>query len=117
MKKEYKKQLKLIRQNNSTYFKTLKPTGKEHTFIATIEFSGYMDLMDTVKILIDLVIGEIYYGASGASSQVKVNPNLQSILELIVQLLPLYESELLDELRPILTPKEKPQKEVSPPYL
>lgn len=51
------------------------------------------------------------YGAEGASSRIKQDPNIQYILELVIQLLPKYEAELLDEIRPLLTAKENQPKE------
>lgn len=106
MKKEEKKRLKFLKENNATYFKTLKATDRKHNYIAEVEFSSYVDLMDTIDVLLKLCIQELCYGAEGASSRIKHNPNIQSILELIMQLLPMYEAELLDEIRPILEQKK-----------
>ncbi len=105
MKNEEKKRLKFLKKNSATYFNTLKATDRKHNYVVKVEFSSYLDLMDTIDVLLKLCIQELCYGAEGASPRIKSNPNIQSTLELIMQLLPMYEAELLDEIRPILTSK------------
>ena len=102
MKKEEKERLKFLKKNNATYFKTLKTTDRKHNYVVKVEFSSYVDLMDTIDILLKLCIQEVCYGAEGASPRIKHNPNIQSILEITMQLLPIHEAELLDEIRPLL---------------
>jgi len=107
MNKEEKKRLIFLKKNSATYFNTLKATDRKHNYGVKVEFSSYLDLMDTINVLLKLCIQEVCYGAEGASPRIKRNPKIQSILELIMQLLPMYEAELLDEIRPILTSKKK----------
>lgn len=106
MKKEMKKRLKFLKKNSVTYFNTLNATDRKNTYVVKVEFSSYLDLMDTIDVLLKLCIQELCYGAEGASSRIKHTPNIQGILELIMQLLPMYEAELLDEIRPLLEHKK-----------
>ena len=111
MKKADINRLKFLKKNSVTYFNTLKATDRKHTYEAKLEFSSYIDLIETIDVLLKVCIEEMVYGAEGASSRIKQDPNIQYILELVIQLLPKYEAELLDEIRPLLTAKENQPKE------
>jgi len=107
MKKEEKRKIARLRKSAPTYFHTLKPSERKGFFKVEIEFLSYLELMCTITDLIKLCIEELYYEAEGSSPYITKNPSVQGILELVLQLLPEYEAELLDEIRPLLDIKKK----------
>lgn len=103
MKKKDKKQFAQLEKFAPNSFKTLKEDKeKKGYYKATIQFSSYTELFCTISDLLILSITESNYGAEGASPHIKNTFNHQGILELILQLLPVEEAELLDEIRPSL---------------
>lgn len=102
MKQADKKRIAQLRGLAPTCFKVLRPAKREDFYIAEIEFTCYVELMCTISDLLKLCINAECYEAEGASPHIKGNPSIGGILELTLQLIPIDEAELLDEIRPVL---------------
>ncbi|UJH89676.1 hypothetical protein LZ575_11345 [Antarcticibacterium sp. 1MA-6-2] len=108
MKKKDKNDLARLRRLAPNLFRTLREDEeRERSYRAQIEFTSYVELISTISDLLKLCITEACYDAEGASPYIKRPLNIQGVLELILQLLPVDEAELLDEIRPFLKQKEK----------
>jgi hypothetical protein len=107
MEKNDKEQIAHLRKFAPKFFRTLKEIdGKESIYKVKIEFTSYVELICLISDLLKLCITEEHFEAEGASPYIKENPNIQGILELVLQLIPMYEAELLDEIRPLLSQKK-----------
>lgn len=107
MERNDKEHIAHLRKFAPKFFRTLTETdGKENVYKVNIEFTSYVELMSLISDLLKLCITEGHFEAEGASPYIKENPNISGILELVLQLIPMYEAELLDEIRPLLSQRK-----------
>jgi len=98
--------LQLVRNN----FKTLQPSPKQNEgYIVSIGVANYSDSLFIAADIIKLCILAIRAEESdiSASNAVDSNINLSGILEIVLQLLPFEEMEILDELQLMLRETEE----------
>jgi len=98
------KNLENIIKSSARYFKTLKPvTNKTAMYTAEIRMLNYCELAYVISNMLKLCILALDQEAPEISETIK-NPsiNVASVLEIVAQLLPLDEIELLDEMHQML---------------
>ena len=110
MKKADKKELARLRRMSSSGFCKLKHSEDHDHFKMEIEFLNYLELSNTAQDLLKLCINSLSYSAKDASPYIRSEPDLQLILELILQLWPSSELSYLDELRPFLEQRKSDKK-------
>lgn len=97
------KMVEKIAKSSAMYFKTLKPvTHKTTMYAAEIRVLNYCELAYVLSNMLKLCILALDQEAPEISETVK-NPsiNVAVVLEIVAQLLPLGEIELLDEMHQI----------------
>jgi hypothetical protein len=99
------KKLENIRKLSVRYFNTLKPvTDKTDMYTAKIRVLNYCELAYVISNMLKLCILALDQEAPEISKTVKnQSVNVGIVLEIVAQLLPLDEIELLDEMHQILS--------------
>lgn len=107
MKKSDKKELMRLRKISKTAFDKLQASNKHKHYKTEIEFFSYNELFNTIQDLLKLSINALYYNPKDSSPYIHHEPDIQLMLELILQLIPSKEGALLDEVRSFLEKKKR----------
>lgn len=94
------KNLERLKKLSALYFSTLKPTdAKSDTNVAQIKLSNYSELGCVIAEILKLCIVALDYDAHKASNTIKTSPiNVALILEMVLEMFPTDEMEILDEI-------------------
>lgn len=94
------KNLERLKKLSTLYFSTLKPTdAKSDTNVAQIKISNYSELGCVIAEILKLCIVALDYDAHKASNTIKTSPiNVALILEMVLEMFPTDEMEILDEI-------------------
>lgn len=96
-----------LRELTTRYFNTLKPSpDKKGTFTAQIKLSNYSELGCVITEILKLCIVALDHEAHKTSDTIKNSPiNVALVLEMVLEMFPTDEFEVLDEINQMLAVK------------